>query len=98
MNLQEQRIACLRMAMELGCTADSIVHVARELNAFIDDGTAPAPAEVAAEAPVDDAAEIERTADAIAACGTVLDEPLVVEEPADDAEAETATEAASSDD
>jgi len=82
MNLQEQRFACLRMAMELGCKADSIVQLAREMSEFIEG------APVAAPAPVAEAKQPEASPDAIAACGTALTEPF----PAAEAEEQTAAE------
>lgn len=66
MNLQEQRFACLRMAMELGCKADSIMPLAREMKEYIE-GPPFAPAVAAVEA----AANL----DAVADCGTALAEP-----------------------
>lgn len=62
MDLQEQRLTCLRMALEMGCKADSIVSVATELLAFLSD-EAPAAAKSPAE---------ERSEEVIAACGTAL--------------------------
>ena len=46
MNLQEQRFACLRMAMELGCKADSIMPLANQMKEYIE-GPPFAPAAVA---------------------------------------------------
>ena len=62
MDLQEQRLTCLRMALEMGCKADSIVSVATELLAFLSGG-APAAAKSSAE---------QRPEEVIAACGTAL--------------------------
>jgi hypothetical protein len=64
MDLQEQRIACLRMAIDLGCKSDTVIATANELMSFVTSGAASPPATVAeSEAPV---------SDAIAACGTAL--------------------------
>ena len=63
MDLQDQRIACLRMAIEMGCKTDSVVSTAAELMNFITGGVAPT---VPAVAPATE----EANADRIAACGT----------------------------
>jgi hypothetical protein len=60
MDLQEQRLTCLRMALEMGCKADSVVAVANELMSFLTSGVGP----FAAKSPSEE--------DAIAACGTAL--------------------------
>jgi hypothetical protein len=62
MDLQEQRLTCLRMALEMGCKADSVVSVASDLLAFLSGGT-PAAAASTAE---------EKSEEVIAACGTAL--------------------------
>ena len=41
MDLQEQRISCLRMAVEMGCKADSVFRTANELMGFVTSGAAP---------------------------------------------------------
>jgi|EndMetStandDraft_5_1072996.scaffolds.fasta_scaffold03470_3 hypothetical protein len=61
MDLQEQRLTCLRMALEMGCKSDTIVKVATELQAFLS-GVAPAAANSGEE----------RSDEVIAACGTAL--------------------------
>ena len=61
MDLQEQRLTCLRMALEMGCKADSIVSVATELLTFLSGEAA------AAKSPAE-----ERSEEVIAACGTAL--------------------------
>jgi hypothetical protein len=53
MDLQEQRITCLQMAVDMGCKADSVFGLASELMGFVTSGAAPSvvkpsPAEVAA--------------------------------------------------
>lgn len=63
MDLQEQRLTCLRLALEMGCKADSVVAVASELMTFLTDGMVPSAAKSSPE---------ERSEDAIAACGTAL--------------------------
>ena len=62
MDLQEQRLTCLRMALEMGCKADSVVAVANELMTFLNGGEPSA-----ARSPSEEISE-----DAIAACGTAL--------------------------
>jgi hypothetical protein len=62
MDLQEQRLTCLRMALEMGCKSDTVVNVATELMAFLS-GVAP----VAANSPAE-----EKSEEVIAACGTAL--------------------------
>ncbi|KAB2919506.1 MAG: hypothetical protein F9K29_05465 [Hyphomicrobiaceae bacterium] len=62
MELQDQRIACLRMAIEMGCKPDAVVGMAGELMDFVMNG-APAPAK---------SMPAEPAASSIAACGTVL--------------------------
>jgi|RhiMetdeSRZDD1v2_1073273.scaffolds.fasta_scaffold160863_1 hypothetical protein len=64
MDLKEQRITCLRMAIDMGCKPDAVIPTATELMNFVTGGTAPPPATVAEpQAPA---------TDAIAACGTAL--------------------------
>jgi hypothetical protein len=63
MDLQEQRLTCLRMALEMGCKADSVVAVANELMTFLTGGVGPSAGTSASE---------EISEDAIAACGTAL--------------------------
>ena len=64
MDLQEQRITCLRMAIDMGCKSDAVIATATELMSFVTGSAASPPATVAEpQAPV---------ADAIAACGTAL--------------------------
>ena len=64
MDLQEQRITCLRMAIDMGCKPDAVIATATELMSFVTGGAASQAATVAEpQAPV---------ADAIAACGTAL--------------------------
>ena len=41
MDLQEQRLTCLRMALEMGCKADLVVAVANELMSFLNGGVGP---------------------------------------------------------
>ena len=65
MDLPDQRIACLRMAIEMGCKPDSVVGVATELMSFIASGGV---ASASPAAPEPDAT----AADRIAACGTVV--------------------------
>ena len=63
MNLHDQRIACLRMAIDMGCKPDLVIQVASDLMGFVMSGaTSPA------AAPSTEAA----SAEAIAACGTAL--------------------------
>ena len=63
MDLQEQRIMCLRIAIDMGCKADAVVGMASELMKFVTNGDVPSVAKSQSE---------ERSADAIAACGTAL--------------------------
>ena len=63
MDLQDQRIACLRMAIEMGCKTDSVVSTAAELMNFITGGVAPTVPAIAS-------ATEEANAERIAACGT----------------------------
>ncbi len=51
MNLLEQRMACLRMAIEMGCEPHSVVKTAGELYAFLTDGIVPSAEPAAAPAP-----------------------------------------------
>ena len=53
MDLQEQRISCLQMAVDMGCKADTVFGLASELMGFVTSGVAPSavrpsPAEEAA--------------------------------------------------
>jgi hypothetical protein len=41
MDLQEQRITCLRMAVDMGCKADSVLGTASELMGFVTSGAVP---------------------------------------------------------
>src|SRR5215813_7350276 len=66
MDLHDQRIACLRMAIDMGCTPDTAIRVATDLMDFVASGTIPSPSQVAAPDPV-------------AACGTVLAAPAAEE-------------------
>ena len=84
MDLQEQRITCLRMAIDMGCKSDAVIATATELMSFVTGGAASPPATVAEpQAPV---------ADAIAACGTALPASetagLVLAQPTGEAPAE----------
>ena len=64
MDLKEQRITCLRMAIDMGCKPDAVIATAIELMSFVTGGATSPPATVVEpQAPV---------ADAIAACGTAL--------------------------
>src|SRR5258705_10764180 len=63
MDLQEQRITCLRMAIEVGCKADSVVAVASDLRSFVTSGAAPSTVKSQPE---------EGSADATAACSPAL--------------------------
>ena len=90
MDLQEQRITCLRMAVDMGCKPDAVIATATELMSFVTDGAASPPTTVAEpQAPV---------ADAIAACGTALPASetagLVLAQPTDEAPAEAPAVAA----
>ena len=62
MDLQEKQLTCLRMALEMGCKANSVVAVANELMTFLNGGEPSA-----AKSPSEEISE-----DAIAACGTAL--------------------------
>ena len=63
MDLHDQRIACLRMAIDMGCKPNSVIQVASELMGFVLSGvTSPTPAPSTETA----------SAEAIAACGTAL--------------------------
>src|SRR5262245_56075815 len=62
MDLQEQRLTCLRMALEMGCKADTIVSVATDLLDFLSGGSP-----TAAHSPAE-----EKSEEVIAACGTAL--------------------------
>jgi hypothetical protein len=64
MDLKEQRITCLRMAIDMGCKPDAVIATATELMTFVMGGAASPPATVAEPQAPD--------ADAIAACGTAL--------------------------
>jgi hypothetical protein len=64
MDLEEQRITCLRMAIDMGCKPDAVIATATELMSFVTGGAASPPATVAEPQAPD--------ADAIAACGTAL--------------------------
>src|SRR2546429_263512 len=44
MDLQEQRITCLRMAVDMGCKADSVFRTASDLMGFVTRGAAQNPA------------------------------------------------------
>src|SRR5262245_28341013 len=66
MDLHDQRIACLRMAIDMGCTPDTAVQVAMDLMGFVASGTLPPPSKAA-------------TPDPVAACGTVLAAPAAAE-------------------
>src|SRR5215475_16217647 len=66
MDLQDQRIACLRMAIDMGCTPDTAIGVAMGLMDFVASGTIPPPSKAA-------------TPDPVAACGTVLAAPAAAE-------------------
>jgi hypothetical protein len=62
MDLQDQRIACLRMAIEMGCKPDSVVATATDLMNFITSAAPTVPTTVTTP----EVSEAER----IAACGT----------------------------
>src|SRR5215472_9059818 len=66
MDLHDQRIACLRMAIDMGCTPDTAIQVAMDLMGFVASGTNPSPAKTA-------------TPDPVSACGTVLAAPAATE-------------------
>ncbi len=66
MDLQDQRIACLRMAIDMGCTSDTAIRVAMDLMDFVASGTLLSPSKAA-------------TADPVAACGTILAAPAAAE-------------------
>ena len=63
MDLQEQRITCLRMAVDMGCQADSVFTLANNLMGFVTSGAVPS---AVASAPV--AASVDHTV----ATGTAL--------------------------
>src|SRR5262245_27741701 len=63
MDLQEQRITCLRMAVDMGCQADSVFTLANNLMGFVTSGAVPS---AVASPPV--AASVDHTA----ATGTAL--------------------------
>ncbi len=75
MDLTDQRLACLRMAMELNCNTEPLLKAANELMSFIATGTAQAPAEVLTKQDTETAAD--PAIDTIAACGTALQMPDV---------------------
>src|SRR5262245_41118221 len=72
MNLQEQRFACLGLAIALGCKARSIMHLAREMKEYIE-GPPYVPAVTVAVASTE-------KLDAVADCGTALAEPVLAPE------------------
>lgn len=84
MDLQEQRMECLRMALELGGKPDSIISAAEQLLDFVTGNPQPGskagvePAHVATPAAAPERQAVLEAAaeavvpDAIAACGTVL--------------------------
>ena len=57
MDLQEQRITCLRMAVDMGCKADSVFNLANNLMGFVTSGAVPS-----AVAPPPAAASVDHTA------------------------------------
>ncbi len=73
MDLSDQRMACLRMAMDLNCKTEPLLQAANELMAFIAHGS-----ETASQ-PSESKEQIvsEPVVDAIAACGTALVMPEV---------------------
>lgn len=71
MDLTDQRLACLRMAMELNCKTEPLLKAANELMSFIATGSAHTPAQNDAKPEVETAAT-EPAIDTIAACGTAL--------------------------
>jgi hypothetical protein len=68
MDLSDQRMACLRMAMELNCKTEPLLQAANELMAFVAHG----PAAAAQPAEIQELSAAEPAVDAIAACGTAL--------------------------
>ena len=63
MDLHDQRVACLQMAINMGCKPDTVIQVASELMGFVMSGaSSPGPAPSTETA----------SAEAIAACGTAL--------------------------
>jgi hypothetical protein len=76
MDLTDQRLACLRMAMELNCKTEPLLKAANELMSFIATGSAHTPAQNDAKPEVETAAA-EPAIDTIAACGTALQMPDV---------------------
>src|SRR5262245_46906281 len=42
MDIHDQRITCLRMAVDMGCKPDSVVQIATDLMCFVTTGAAPA--------------------------------------------------------
>ncbi|MBO0742522.1 MAG: hypothetical protein J2P51_13975, partial [Hyphomicrobiaceae bacterium] len=66
MDLHDQRIACLRMAIKMGCTPDTAIQVAMDLMGFVDSGIIPSPSKAT-------------TPDPVGACGTVLAPPAAAE-------------------
>ena len=75
MDLSDQRLACLRMAMDLNCNTEPLIKAANELMAFVANGPpAPAAAEVKEDLKQTEAAA-ESVLDPIAACGTALQMP-----------------------
>ena len=42
MNLQDQRMSCIRMAIDMGCKPDAVVFMAKSLMDFVTAGTVPA--------------------------------------------------------
>lgn len=80
MDLQEQRITCLQMAVDMGCKADTVFGLASELMGFVTSGVAlstvrPSPAEVAehgiaATAPVEPTAAASAPQPLTVACET----------------------------
>lgn len=83
MDLSDQRMACLRMAMDLNCNTEPLLKAASGLMAFIASGDATPAVEVkqeeqpAAEASalVESLTPAEPAIDPIAACGTALQMP-----------------------
>src|SRR5262245_10195287 len=57
MDLQEQRITCLRLAVDMGCQADSVFSLANTLMGFVTSGAVPS---AVASPPV--AASVDHTA------------------------------------
>ena len=75
MDLQDHRMACLRMAFELQGKHEHILKAANDFHAFVTTGELPAPAPMVLVASPQEAIAAETAEDAIAHCGTALEMP-----------------------